>query len=61
MVWRVQRGHRSAHQWIQLHGDQAIVKAREIVETMRSKGYGEGADVWLRVIDVITTLGTARH
>ncbi len=36
-----------------------------MVETMRAKGDSEGADVWLRIIVAITTLGTpptdARH
>jgi hypothetical protein len=27
--------NRSAHLWIQQHGDQALAKAREMVETMR--------------------------
>jgi hypothetical protein len=46
---------RSAHQWIQLHGGEAIAKAREMVETMRAKGDTDGADTWLRIIAVITT------
>ena len=37
--------HRSAYQWMQLHGDEAIAKAREMVESMRAKGDEEGADV----------------
>ncbi len=56
---------RSAHQWIQLHGDDAIAKARAMVEAMRAKGDAEGADTWLRIIVAVTTLGTpptgARH
>jgi hypothetical protein len=56
---------RSAHLWIQQHGEQAIAKAREMVEHMRAKGDAEGADTWLRIIAVITTLGSpptdARH
>ena len=55
---------RSAHQWL-LHGDDAIAKAREMVEAMRKKGDAEGADLWLRIIAAITTLGEppteARH
>jgi hypothetical protein len=35
----------SAHQWIQLHGDAATAKPREMVETMRKKGDKDGADV----------------
>jgi hypothetical protein len=33
---------RSAHLFIQLHGDEAIPKARKMVEEMRRKGYQEG-------------------
>ncbi len=57
--------HRTAHLYIQLHGEGAIAKAREMVETMRAKGDTRGADTWLRIIVAITTLGTppteARH
>ena len=42
---------RSAHRY------EAIAKAREMVETMRSKGDEAGADTWLRIIVTITTLG----
>ena len=49
---------RSAHKWIQLHGDDALAKAREMVETMRAKGDTEGADIWLRIIVAIGELGT---
>jgi hypothetical protein len=49
--------NRSAHLWIQQHGDQALAKAREMVEAMRRKGDEEGADTWLRIIAAITTLG----
>ena len=56
---------RSAHQWLQLHDDDAIAKAREMVEAMRKKGDAEGADLRLRIIAAITTLGEppteARH
>ena len=55
----------SAYQWMQLHRDDAIPKARAMVEAMRQRGDHEGADFWLRVIDVIITLGPpptdARH
>ena len=57
MVWRVQRGYRSTHQWIQLHGDHAVAKAREMVEETRSNGDNEGADTWLRIIVAISELG----
>jgi hypothetical protein len=49
--------HRSAHLFIQLHGDEAIAKAREMVEEMRRKGDHEGADKWLRIIVAIGELG----
>ena len=49
--------HRTAHLWIQRHGDQAVAKAREMVEEMRQKGDQEGADTWLRITEAIGTLG----
>jgi hypothetical protein len=45
--------------------DGAIAKAREMVETMRKKGDEDGAELWLRIIVAIGTLGqpptVARH
>jgi hypothetical protein len=56
---------RSAHLFIQLHGDEATAKAREMVERMRRKGDNDGADTWLRIIVAIGELGEpptdARH
>ena len=56
---------RTAHLWIQRHGDEATARARERVEEMRRKGDAEGADTWLRIIVAIGTLGmpptNARH
>jgi hypothetical protein len=49
--------YRSAHFWIQLHGDSAIAKAREMVEAMRHKGDDAVAEVWLRIIAAIAELG----
>ncbi len=49
---------RSAHLWIQRHGEDAIAKARERVEAMRANGDKEGADTWLRILVAITD---ARH
>ncbi len=49
---------RSAHLYIQLHGDDAVAKAREMVEAMRAKADDEGADAWLRIIAAIGELGT---
>jgi hypothetical protein len=57
--------HRSAHLWVQRHGDGALARARDMVEVMRKKGDTDGADVWLRIIVAIGTLGerptAARH
>jgi hypothetical protein len=56
---------RSAHLFIQLHGDEATAKARKMVEEMCRKGDNEGADKWLRIIVAIGELGEppteARH
>jgi hypothetical protein len=46
---------RTAHLWMERHGDQAVAKAREMVEEMRQKGDQEGADTWLRIIVAIGT------
>jgi hypothetical protein len=50
---------------IELHGDRATARAREMVEVMRRKGNSEGADTWLRIIVAIGELGEppteARH
>ena len=51
---------RSAHLWIQQHGESATAKACEMVESMRRKGDAEGADTWLRIIVAIDDLGTKR-
>jgi hypothetical protein len=56
---------RLAHLFIQLDGEQAIVKARKMVEEMRRNGDHDGADKWLRIIVAIGELGEppaeARH
>jgi len=49
--------HRTAHLWIQRHGEEATAKAREMVEATRKNGDHEGADTWLRIIVAIGTLG----
>ena len=49
---------RQAYLWIQLHRDDAMAKAREMVEERRGKGDDEGADTWLRIIVAIGELGT---
>ena len=56
---------RLAHLFIQLDGEQATAKAREMVEEMRRKGDHDGANKWLRIIVAIGELGEpwteARH
>jgi hypothetical protein len=56
---------RTAHLLIQQHGDEATAMARRKVEEMRRKGDTDGAEIWLRIIVAIGTLGTpptdARH
>jgi hypothetical protein len=56
---------RTAHHFIQLHGDRATARAREMVEVIRRKGDNEGADTRLRIIVAIGELGDpptdARH
>jgi hypothetical protein len=49
---------RTAHLWVQQHGDNATAKVREKVEKMRRRGDIEGADVWLRIIVAIGPLAT---
>jgi hypothetical protein len=55
----------TAYLWIRRHGDEATARARRKVEEMRRRGDTDGADVWLRVLVAIGTLGTpptnARH
>ena len=48
---------RLAHLFIQLDGEQAMAKARAMVEEMRRKGDEESADKWLRIIVAIGELG----
>jgi hypothetical protein len=50
--------HRTAHLWIERHGDHAVAKVREMVEEMQKKGDREGADAWLRIIVAIGALRT---
>jgi hypothetical protein len=49
---------RAANLWIQQHGEHATPRHREIVEEMRCKGDADGADMWLRIVVSIGTLGT---
>ena len=41
---------RSANLFIELHGDDAVTRARDMVRTMRERGDNDGADRWLRII-----------
>ena len=47
---------RSANMYLELHGDQAVAKAREMVRTMKERGDNDGADTWLRIIVAIETM-----
>ncbi|HEV2546752.1 MAG TPA: hypothetical protein VGU20_05405 [Stellaceae bacterium] len=47
---------RLAHLFVQLDGEQALAKARNMVEEMRRKGDHDGADKWLRIIVAIGDL-----
>jgi len=53
--------YRSAHLWVQRHGDAATSKAREMVEAMRKEGDEDGVDVWLRIIVAIGALAELRR
>jgi len=48
---------RLAHLFIQLDGEQAMPKARKMVEETRRRGDHDGADRWLRIIVAIGELG----
>jgi hypothetical protein len=39
----------------EMHGDQAVAKAREMVRTMRECGDNDSADTWLRIIVAVET------
>jgi hypothetical protein len=51
--------HRFAHLFIQLHGQKATAKAREMAERMRHKGDHDGADTWVRITEAMDQLGGA--
>src|SRR6185312_5461885 len=40
---------RSANLFIELHGDDAVAKARDMVRSMQERGDNAGADTWLRI------------
>ena len=44
---------RSATLFLDLHGEEAIPRARDMVRTMRERGDNDGADAWLRIIVAI--------
>lgn len=50
---------RAARDWKERHGDDAVTKAREMVEQMRRKRDAESADTWLRIIVAIGMLETS--
>jgi hypothetical protein len=41
---------RSANLFLELHGEEAVAKARDMIRTMRERGDNDGADTWLRII-----------
>ena len=47
---------RSANLFIELHGDDAVAKARDMVRSMQERGDNAGADTWLRIIVAIETM-----
>jgi hypothetical protein len=49
---------RSAHLWLEQHGEKAVPKAREMAAALRDRGDVEGADLWLRVIVAIEDAGS---
>ena len=44
---------RSATLFLELHGEEAIAKARDMVRAMRERSDNDGADRWLRIIVAI--------
>jgi hypothetical protein len=47
---------RSANLFVELHGNDAVTKARDMVRTMRERGDNNGADRWLRIIVAIEAM-----
>ena len=47
---------RSANIYLELHGHQAVAKARGMVRTMKERGDNGGTDTWLRIIVAIETM-----
>ena len=46
---------RSANMYLELHGEEAIAKARDMVRAMKESGDNDSADTWLRIIVAIET------
>jgi hypothetical protein len=53
--------HRFAHLFVHIHGDEAMAKAREMVEQMRRKGDHGDADTWLQIVLEIGEFARANH
>jgi hypothetical protein len=47
---------RAANMYLERHGNQVVVKARETVRTLKERGDNDGADTWLRIIVAIETM-----
>jgi len=47
---------RTARVYSEIHGDQAVAKARERVADLQKRGDSIGADMWLRIIVAIEGL-----
>jgi hypothetical protein len=52
--------YRSAARWVEKHGDQAVVKARERLADVRDTGDTIGTDAWLRIIEAIEAAQSAK-
>lgn len=50
---------RLARLWRNLHGDEAVALARDMVTELEEAGNAAGADLWQRVIIEIEKLGGA--
>ncbi len=51
---------RSARMHLDLHGEQAVAKAREMVRGFSEREDKDGADTWLRIIVAIETMRSER-
>ena len=48
--------HRAARLHLERHGDEAVAKARDLVQNLKKGGDNEAADAWLRIIVAIEVL-----